>query len=94
MLILDSRNVSSCQVRSKKHPSGYAAVEYRDLLFVKARAFPSTNRQEAIRQCQETLDDGRFCILVKDRQRSQYTLCYQVKSAKRPEMFVLQTSSR
>ncbi|MEO0947099.1 MAG: hypothetical protein AAFY11_02955 [Cyanobacteria bacterium J06641_5] len=51
---------------------------------MKARPFPSNKRQEAIRLCQETLDAGRFCILLKESGRDRYTLCYQVKIAKAP----------
>lgn len=84
MLILDSRKVSHCRVHSRKNPKGYAGLKYRDLLFVKARPFPSDKRQEAIRLCQETLDAGRFCILLKESDRDRYTLCYQVSAVKTP----------
>lgn len=81
MLILDSQNVSPCHIRSRKHPDGYAGVKYRDLLFVKARSFPMAKRQVAMNLCRETLGGGRFCIVLRESKRHQYTLCYQVSSA-------------
>ena len=82
MLILDSQKVSHCRIQSKKRPAGYEGLKYRDLLFVKARYFPGAKRIEAVRMCQEALDEGRFCILLKDRDRDRYVLCYQVQSTK------------
>lgn len=82
MLILDSQNVRPCLIQSKKHPVGHAGLEYRGLLFIKARSFPSAQRQEALRLCRSVLDEGRFCILLKEGDR--YTLCNQVKSAISP----------
>lgn len=83
MLILDTQKVSNCRVSSKKHPAGFAGVEYRDLVFVKARVFPAAEKDKAVRLCQETLDAGRLCILLKDMKRAQYSICYQVKPTSR-----------
>ena len=86
MLILDSQTVNHCRIYSKKYPTkGYAGVTYRDLLFVKARPFSNAQKKEAERLCQETLDTGRFCILLKECKLEQYTLCYQIPSAASPQ---------
>lgn len=81
MLILDSTKVVTGKVKTKKNPDGCAGVMYRNLLFVKGRTFANEERQEAIHICQEALDNGQFCILLKEKAGKQYTLCHQVKSA-------------
>lgn len=94
MLILDNHNVSPCRIRSRKHPNGYAGVTYRNLLFVKAQSFPLSRRQDAARLCQSTLDSGRFCILVWDGDQQQYTLCYQIETAKLASSPAARTSQK
>ncbi len=84
MLVLDSHQVADCRVSSRKHPEGFAGASYRNLLFVKARSFPSSEQKQAIQLCREGLERGHFCILIRDRAKSQYCLCYQVKSKTEP----------
>ena len=81
MLILDSKTASPCHIDSEKYPAGGAGVRYRDRLFVKARSFPADKRQAAMHLCRETLGGGRFCIVLKEGDGCQYTLCYQVEPA-------------